>query len=77
MIRHTSKVRDKIGLQKTEENDKQLLIEKIIARIENKTPYTTETEKETETMLEIEKKKKKTESADVFIRLYFMKQLKH
>ena len=57
LIRHTSKVRDKIGLQKTEENDKQLLIEKIIARIENKNPYTTETEKETETMLEIEKKK--------------------
>ena len=47
------------------------MIEKIIARIENKNPYTTETEKETETMLEIEKKN--TESADVFIRLYFMK----
>ena len=55
MIRHTSKVRDEIGLQNTEEKDKQFLIEKIIAKTEIKNPYTIETEKEPKTMLEIEK----------------------
>ena len=55
MIRHTQKVRDEIGLQNTEEKDKQFLIEKIIAKTEIKNPYTIETEKEPKTMLEIEK----------------------
>ena len=55
MIRHTSKVRDEIGLQNTEEKDKQFLIEKIIAKTEIKNPYTIETEKEPKTMLEVEK----------------------
>ena len=38
LIRHISKVRDKIDLQKIEEKDKQFLIEKIIAKVENKSP---------------------------------------
>ena len=37
LIRHTSKVRDEIGLQKIEEKDKQFLVEKTIAKIENHT----------------------------------------
>ena len=56
LIRHTLKVSDEIGLQKTEEKDKQFLTEKIKATIENKNPYKIKTEKETEAMLEIEKK---------------------
>ena len=56
LIRRTSKVKDKIGLQKKEEKYKQLFIEKIIANIENKNPYEIKTEKEPEIMLEIEKK---------------------
>ena len=42
--------------KKKEEKYKQLLIEKIIANIENKNPYEIKTEKEPEIMLEIEKK---------------------
>ena len=38
------------------EKDKQFLIEKIIAKIENKNSYKIKTEKETKIMLEIEKK---------------------
>ena len=34
LIRHTSKVKDEVGLQKIEEKDKQFLIEKIIPNIE-------------------------------------------
>ena len=56
LIRHTSKVRDKIVLQKIEGKDKQFLIVKIIAKIENKNPYEIKTVKEPEIMLEIEKK---------------------
>ena len=56
LIRHTLKVSDEIGLQKTKEKDKQFLTEKIKANIENKNPYKIKTEKETEAMLEIEKK---------------------
>ena len=37
LIRHTSKVRDEIGLQKIQEKDKQFLVEKTIAKIENHT----------------------------------------
>ena len=37
LIRHTSKVRDEIGLRKIEEKDKQFLVEKIITKIENHT----------------------------------------
>ena len=55
LIRHTSKVKDKIGLQKIEEKDKQFLIEKIIAEIEKKSQYTIETEKTPEIMLKIER----------------------
>ena len=55
LIRHTSKVRDEVGLQKIEENNRQFFIEKIIAKIESKKPYAIETEKEPEIMLEIEK----------------------
>ena len=40
-------------LKKTEEKDKQFLIEKIIAETEYKNPYTIEREKEPEFMLEI------------------------
>ena len=43
LIRHISKVRDKIDLQKIEEKDKQFLIEKIIAKVENKSPCAIET----------------------------------
>ena len=53
LIRHTSKVMDAIRLKKTEEKDKQFLIEKIIAETEYKNPYTIEREKEPEFMLEI------------------------
>ena len=56
LIRHTSKIRGEIGLHKIEEKDKQFLIEKIIAKIENKNPYEIKAEKEPEIMLEIEKK---------------------
>ena len=45
LIRHTSKVKDVVGLQKIEEKDKQFLIEKLIYEIEKKNPYTIETEK--------------------------------
>ena len=55
LIRHISNVRNKIGLQKIEEKDKQFLIEKIIAKIEYKNTYEIKTEKEPEIMLEIEK----------------------
>ena len=55
LIRHTSKVKDEIGLQKIEEKDKQFLIEKIIAEIEKKSQYTIETEKTPEIMLKIER----------------------
>ena len=44
LIRHTSKVRDEFGLQKIEDKDKEFLIEKIIAKIENKNPYEIKTE---------------------------------
>ena len=46
LIRHTTKNRDEIGLQKIEEKYKQFLIEKIISKIENKNPYEIKTEKE-------------------------------
>ena len=45
LIRHISKVRDKIDLQKIVEKDKQFLIEKIIAKVENKSPYAIETKR--------------------------------
>ena len=45
LMRHTSKVTDEIGLQKTEEKEKPFLIGKIIAKIENKNPYKKKTEK--------------------------------
>ena len=54
LIRHTSKVKDEIGLQKIEEKEKQFLIEKIIAEIEKKSQYTIETENPPEIMLKIE-----------------------
>ena len=53
LIRHTSKVKDEIGPEKIGEKDKQFVIEKIIAGIEKKRPYTIETEKKPEIMLEI------------------------
>ena len=36
LIRHTSKVKDEIGLQKIEAKDKQFLIEKVIAKEKQK-----------------------------------------
>ena len=56
LISHTSKIRDKIGLQKIKEKDTRFLIKKIIAKIENKNPCEIKTGKEPEVMLEIEKK---------------------
>ena len=50
------KLRTRLVFKKKEEKYKQLLIEKIIANIENKNPYEIKTEKEPEIMLEIEKK---------------------
>ena len=47
-------VRDEIR-QKIEEKGKQLLIEKIVAKIENKNLYEMKTERKPETMLDIEK----------------------
>ena len=35
-VRHTSKVKDEVGLQKIEEKDKQFLIEKLIMRLKSK-----------------------------------------
>ena len=55
LIRHTSKVRDEVGLQKIEQNKRQFFIEKSMAKIENKNPYAIETEKEPEIILEIQK----------------------
>ena len=45
LIRLNSKVRDEVSLQKVGEKDKQLLTEKIIAKIENKNPYTIRTKR--------------------------------
>ena len=56
LVRHTSKVRDEIGLWKIEKKDKQFLIEKNIAKIENKNPYGIKTEKEPEIMVKLKKK---------------------
>ena len=53
MIRHTSKVKDEVGLQKIEEKDKQFLIEKIISNIEKKT-CEIEVEKKPDIMLQID-----------------------
>ena len=36
LIRHTSKVKDEVSLQKIEEKDKQFLIKKIISNVEKK-----------------------------------------
>ena len=36
LIRHTSKVKDEVGLQTVEEKDKQFLIEQIISNTEKK-----------------------------------------
>ena len=36
LIRHTSKVKDEVGLQKIKEKDKQFLIKKIIPNIEKR-----------------------------------------
>ena len=55
LIRHTSKVRDEVGLQKVEQNNRQFFIEKSMTKIESKNPYAIETEKEPEIMLEIQK----------------------
>ena len=58
LIRHTSKVKDEVGLQKIEEKDKQFLIEKNIPNIEKekkKIPCKIEVEKVSYIMLEIEK----------------------
>ena len=53
LIRNCSKINDIVGLQKTEEKDKQFLIEKIISVVE-KSPYAIETEKKPEIIIEIE-----------------------
>ena len=45
LIRHTSNVKDGVGLQKMEKKDEQFLIEELIYNIEKKHPYTIETEK--------------------------------
>ena len=55
LIRHTSKVKGEVGLQKIEEKDKQFLIEKLIYEIEKKNPNTAEIEKKPEILFEIEK----------------------
>ena len=59
LIRHISKVRDKIDLQKIEEKDKQFLIEKIIAKVENKSPCAIETTRTINYDINLNKKKKK------------------
>ena len=53
LIRNCSKVNDIVGLQKTEEKDKQFLIEKIISVVE-KSPYAIETENKPEIIIETE-----------------------
>ena len=55
LIRHNSKVKDEVGLQKIEEKNKQFLIEKIISEIEKKNRYSIETEKMPKIILEIDK----------------------
>ena len=45
LMRHTSNVKDGVGLQKMEKKDEQFLIEEFICDIEKKHPYTIETEK--------------------------------
>ena len=80
LIRHTSKVKDEIGLQKIEEKDKQFLIEKIMSNIEKKKtkkkkkkkkhPYKVEVEKNLDIMLEIEKT---IGSVDAYINLCLLK----
>ena len=54
LIRHASKVRVEIGLQKIEEKDMWFLIKKIKTKITNKNPYEIKTEKNPEIILEIE-----------------------
>ena len=68
LIRRTSEVKDKIGLQKVEEKDKQFSIEKIIAEIEKKSPYIIETEKKPEIMLKL---RKITGFVDAYQSLFF------
>ena len=44
-IKHTLKVKDSIGLKKTEERDQQFLVEKIIHTVEFKNLYESSIEK--------------------------------
>ena len=75
LIRHISKVRDKIDLQKIEEKDKQFLIEKIIAKVENKSPCAIETKRTRNYARNWNKKKKKKESAGMLISSYLFYEI--
>ena len=54
-IRHSSKVKDDIGLIKTEEKHNQFLIEKITVAVEKSNLYLISMEKKAKIMLEIKK----------------------
>ena len=54
-IRHSSKVKDDIGLIKMEENDNQFLTEKIIRAVEKNSPYKISMEKNRKLCLKLKK----------------------
>ena len=53
-IKHTSKVKDSIGLKKIEERDQQFFIEKIIQSVAFKNPYENYIEKKPEIIETVE-----------------------
>ena len=48
IIRHTAKVKDEVRIKKTEERDRQFLVEKIIHGVEFSNPYENSIEKKPE-----------------------------
>ena len=55
IIKHTLKIKGSIGLKKTEERDKQFLVEKIIYGVEFQNPYKNSIEKKQEMIETVEK----------------------
>ena len=75
IIKHTLKIKDSIGLKKTEKRDKQFLVEKIIHGVEFQNPFEKSIEKKPEIIETVEKNYKIigrvyqylfTEVADIF-----------
>ena len=71
LIRHSSKVKDEIGLQKIEAKDKQFLIEKNYSRDRKKEPIHYKNRKKS--LKSCLKLKKITGFVDAFINHYFLR----